>query len=49
MTRSATEITLLATSVGYILWNTVRQRQGTVVAPLTQEPQHSGPRAAELS
>jgi hypothetical protein len=46
MTRSATEITLLLTSVGYILWNTVRSRAPiTQVSPITRGPPPPGPRA----
>jgi len=43
MTRSATEITLLVTSVTYILWNTVRQRAPVVPMPIQASPQSTLP------
>lgn len=50
MTRSATEITLLLTSVSYILWNTVRSRASvTPVLPSIRGPPPPDPRAAEPS
>lgn len=53
MTRSATEITLLLTSVGYILWNTVRQRAPvspvTRVSPVIRASPSPGPPASPSS